>query len=176
MGSFQEDIEKYTALWDKAVRENAFGKKEKEKDVKPDVGYFGTPSYIPDEEMDQQLLESKKLKFQENLKIWTNLLQDFCPNNEEILKEEKKEEKPHFNPIEKFSVGKDQEPKVTQNFAMGGKEYFKLEELKVKLEKLESELNALDANSSEKESKKMQSKIDDLKQEIDDVSDSLAKE
>ncbi|MEI8270261.1 MAG: hypothetical protein WCG45_02740 [bacterium] len=175
MSSFREDLEKYAALWDNAVKNNVFGdeKKQPEEKTIPNTGYFGNPTEVPEEEM-EQFLESKNNKFSKDLAYWTMLVEDICPKKEVIEEEEK--EIVHFNPVQKSTFGKDQEPKVSQNWAMGGKEYFKLEELKVKLEKLESELNAFDAKSLEKESGKMQSKIDDLKKEIDDVSDSLTKE
>jgi hypothetical protein len=176
MSSFREDMEKYAALWDNAVKNNVFGdeKKPEEKKAIPNTGYFGNPTYMEDEDMEQQFLEAKNNKFAKDLAHWTMMVEDICPKKE-VLKEEEKEIV-HFNPVHKSTFGKDQEPKVTQNWAVGGKEYFKLEELKVKLEKLESELNSLVAEDLEKDSEKMQAKIDDLKKEIDDVSDSLTKE
>jgi chaperonin cofactor prefoldin len=69
------------------------------------------------------------------------------------------------------SVGKDQDVDVTQNWGVGGKEHFQLEELKVSLEKLESKLNAIESKGDS--GSDAQKKIDELKKRIDDLSDSL---
>ena len=78
------------------------------------------------------------------------------------------------NPIYHYSIGKDQEPKVTKNWT-GGKKLEQIAELRLKLEKLENELiKKINDNTSKKAINSLNKKIKNLCNKIDDLLDSLS--
>lgn len=178
ISNMMDDINKYAAIWDDAQAKGIF--KDAPKPPTPSepeetADFFG--QYLTDDyDMDRPLNEV-------DTKYWAQVSRLADPNGYvdplKVVSESKEDAKKvadkmatAHNPITPTSVGKDQDPEVTQNWAVGGKEYFQLEELKVRLEKLESKLNAME--TEEKSSKSTQSKIDELKKQIDDLSDSLS--
>lgn len=172
INNMMDDINKYAAIWDDAQAKGIF--KDAPKPPVPSeseetVDFFG--QYLTDDyNIDRPLNEV-------DTKYWAQVSRMADPNGclfeskEDFKKVADKMAAAH-NPVIPTSVGKDQDSKVTQNWAVGGKEHFQLEELKVRLEKLESKLNAME--TEEKSSKGTQSKIDELKKQIDDLSDSLS--
>jgi hypothetical protein len=78
------------------------------------------------------------------------------------------------NPIYYYSAGKDQEPHVTQNWAMGGKEVQELEEVKVKLHQLENKLaTMMGEGKPDRQVQKLESELRKLRDRLDELSDSL---
>lgn len=180
MSDMMDDINKYAAIWDDALAKGLF--KDAPKPPTPSepeetADFFG--QYMSGEyDMDQPLNEV-------DTKYWAQVSRLADPHGYtdplKVVSESKEDAKKMaaalataHNPIHPNSVGKDQEPEVTQNWGVGGKEYFQLEELKVRLEKLESKLNAMETEG--KSGKDTQSKIDGLKKQIDELSDSLSGE
>lgn len=78
------------------------------------------------------------------------------------------------NPIYYYSAGKDQDPHVTQNWAMGGKEIEEIEDMKVKLHQLEGKLNAMIGEGKpDRQVQKLESELRKLRDRLDELSDSL---
>jgi hypothetical protein len=78
------------------------------------------------------------------------------------------------NPIYYYSAGKDQEPHVTQNWAMGGKELTELENMKVKLHQLENKLaTMIGEGKPDRQVQKLESELRKLRDRLDELSDSL---
>lgn len=175
--SMMDDINKYAAIWDTALAKGIFpdkpiqAKPENEEEEESFFGadFFGQNLRSAEYDMDEPLNEV-------DTKYWAQISRLADPNS--YLKESKEEIKSvadamgkAHNPVLPNTIGKDQNLNVAQNWGVGGKEYFQLEELKVRLEKLESKLNAIEGQG--KSGKDSQSKIDELKKQIDNLSDSL---
>lgn len=178
LSNMMDDIEKYAAMMDNAFAKGVFQDEKKEvpatqDDEAANTDFFG--QYLNDEyDIDKPLNEVDS-------KYWALVAKMADPLEKEVITESKEEVKDisdtlakAHNPIQPNAVGKDQDVKITQNWGVGGKEYFQLEDLKVRLEKLESKLNAIEAEGQS--GKSTQDKIDDLKKQIDELSDSLSGE
>lgn len=177
MSDMMADINKYAKIWDAAQEKGIFDDAPKLAQPRQDVGddFFGQ-SLSPEYDMDRPLNEV-------DVKYWAKISRMADPGQYvDPLCEESDVEKSNakkvaekmasaHNPIQPYSVGKDQDVNPTQNWGIGGKEHFQLEDLKVRLEKLESKLNAIESKGDS--GKDTQSKIDSLKKQIDDLSDSL---
>lgn len=173
-----DDINKFAAIWDAAQEKGIFADAPKSKPEPPTEDgwgsdFFGQNFSSTDEEM--TINES-------DVAYWAECsrMSDFTGKKINEVKDGSSKEKlakdmgAAHNPVYPNTVGKDQKMNVTQNWGLGGKEHFNLEQLKIDLEKLESKLNALD--SEDKPSDAVQSKIDDIRKQIDDLSDSLSGE
>ena len=170
-----DDINKYADIWDKALEKGIFKDAPKPAqprnlDAEDAQDFFGqnlSAEYDPDVQLNEV-----------DIKYWAKISKMADPNyiNEEIAPKEdikKSSDKvgSAHNPIRPETIGKDQEPRVTQNWGTGGKEHFQLEDLKKKLEQMESKLNSL--MGKDKPTESSQVKIDSIKKQIDDLSDSL---
>ena len=175
-----DHIERYAAMMDNAFEKGVFKDEKKETpaevaqdDEQSNTDFFG--QYIGDEyDIDRPLNEVDS-------KYWALVAKMADPLGKDIITESKEEVKEisdalakSHNPIYPNTVGKDQDVKITQNWGVGGKEHFQLEDLKVRLEKLESKLNAIESEGQS--GKSTQDKIDDLKKQIDELSNSLSGE
>jgi len=186
MSDMMSDINKYAKIWDDALEKGIF--KDAPKPAQPrnldaedafGTDFFGqnrSPEYDGDEPLNEvdtkywariSKMADPTGKYVDPL---AGLNEETVPTKDEIKKSVNTAANTH-NPIQTPSVGKDQNVVVTQNWGVGGKEHFQLEELKVRLEKLESKLNAIESRGES--GKEAQSKIDSLKKQIDDLSDSL---
>lgn len=185
MSDMMDDINKYAAIWDDALTKGIFkdadaaaAKQVRRSADEEEESFFGSDFFgqhrSTEYDRDEPLNEA-------DTKYWAEVSKLADPHGytDPLKLVESKEDaknvadalaKAH-NPINPQSVGKDQDPVVTQNWGTGGKEYFQLEELKVRLEKLESKLNAMESEG--KSGSSAQSKIDGLKKQIDELSDSL---
>jgi len=186
MSDMMDDINKYAAIWDDALAKGIFkdsdaaAAKQVRKSAETDEeSFFGSDFFgqhrSAEYDRDEPLNEADTKYWAEVSKLadphgYTDPLK-LVESNEDNKRVADALAKSH-NPIQPNSVGKDQEPEITQNWGVGGKEHFQLEELKVRLEKLEGKLNAMESEG--KSGKDAQSKIDGLKKQIDELSDSLS--
>jgi hypothetical protein len=183
MSNMMDDINKYAKIWDDALEQGIF--KDAPKPAQPrnpdaEDSFFGSDFFgqnkSPEYDMDAPLNEvdskywAKISRMADRGKYVDPLLEETIPSKEQTKKVSGKLAGAH-NPVYMASVGKDQDVDVTQNWGVGGKEHFQLEELKVSLEKLESKLNAIESKGDS--GSDAQKKIDELKKRIDDLSDSL---
>ena len=179
-----DDINKFAKIWDKAIADGVFPKESKEeKPEGPESGadFFGNYT-TEDYDMDRPLNECDS-------KYW-KLVADSAKTRapyENISEERKTTAKQNkkianklgstFNPVQDYTVGKDQEVKVTPNWGVGGKELNDLEELKKKLYDLEVKLNSAGILKPKKKKDADESTIlkgmEDLKKQIDDLSNAL---
>lgn len=189
MSDMMDDINKYAAIWDDALAKGIFkdsdaaaaaARQERKSASAEDEeeSFFGADFFgqhrSAEYDRDEPLNEADTKYWAEVSKLadphgYTDPLK-LVESKEDAKKAAEAMAKSH-NPINSQSVGKDQDPEITQNWGVGGKEYFQLEELKVRLEKLESKLNSMETEG--KSGKDTQGKIDGLKKQIDDLSDSL---
>lgn len=186
MSDMMDDINKYAAIWDAAQEKGIF--KDAPKPPQPrnsndEDSFFGadffgqnrSAEYDIDEpinEVDSKYWANVSRMADPNGKYFDPLIaEESSPAKENLKKSVDKISSSH-NPVYPASVGKDQAMQITQNWGVGGKEHFQLEDLKVRLEKLESKLNGLEANS-DGPVKSTQDKIESLKKQIDELSDSL---
>lgn len=187
--SFLDDINKYAAIWDAAQDKGIF--KDAPKPPQPpqprnpdaEDSFFGADFFGQNRSSEYDIDEPIN---EVDSKYWATvsrmadptgkyidplMTEESVPSKENIKKSSEKMAGAH-NPVYPASVGKDQDMQVTQNWGVGGKEHFQLEDLKVRLEKLESKLNSLEA-TSDGPAKSTQDKIENLKKQIDELSDSL---
>jgi hypothetical protein len=175
MSEMMDDINKYAAIWDAAQSKGIFKKDPAEKaiedeNLEADTDFFG--QYLSDDyDMDRPLNEVDS-KYWAEVSRLAGQGQHYSINEAESEKKDIADTlaKSH-NPVYPNTVGKDQDVNITQNWGVGGKEHFQLEDLKVRLEKLEGKLNALE--SVGKSGKDAQGQIDSIKKQIDDLSNSL---
>jgi hypothetical protein len=176
MGDMMDDINKFAKIWDNALQKGIFDsppspantRQEEEEDADRGTDFFG--QYLTDEyDIDKPLNEV-------DAKYWSIVSKRADPLSEENnpLKFTADSIAKSQNPIAPNTVGKDQDPKVTQNWGLGGKQIEELEKLKVDLHELESKLNSLTSKDQDSKVEGVQSKIDSLKNEIDKLSDSLS--
>ena len=181
MSDMLDDINKYAAIWDNALEQGIFKdspKPARRPVVDDENSFFGADFFgqnlSSDYDMDAPLNESQ-------VKYW-NEVSVLAGRSKKILSEENVASKDQLknkvdkignahNPVYTASVEKDQEPRVTQNWGVGGKEHFQLEDLKVRLGKLESKLNSLEGKGEN--GKTVQSQIDKMRKQIDKMSDEL---
>lgn len=173
----RDDINKFAKIWDAAQEKGIFD--DVPKQAKPQISDDGWGSDF----FGQNYTADADTPINENeAKYWAQVsrMSDFADIkeiNESVSTQNDKKDladtlaKAH-NPVYPNTVGKDQDINVTQNWGVGGKEHFDLEDLKVRLEKLESKLNA--AETEGKSTTDMQKKIDDIKKQIDELSDDLS--
>lgn len=180
-GNMMDDINKYAKIWDSALEKGIFNDAPKPKPANPadEDSFFGA-DFFGQNRSDEYDIDAPLNE--DDTKYWAEVCRMANPNkptklNETVApKEELKKMVDRVagshNPIYPSSTGKDKDPQVAQNWGVGGKEHFQLEELKIRLEKLESKLNALESKGDS--GKETQTKIDNLKKQIDDLSDSLS--
>lgn len=177
MSDMLDDINKFAKIWDAAQEAGIFGAPESKVNPNEEEGwgsdFFGQNFGANDGE--EMFIESEVSYWAECSRIsdftGKKLNEAKAENSSGDKKLANKMGDAH-NPVYPNSLGKDQKMNVSQNWGVGGKEHFDLEQLKIDLEKLESKLNALDAEG--KSSNSVQSKIDDIKKQIDELSDSLS--
>lgn len=170
--SYMDDINKYAAMWDAALESGIMKINKPKKSEESEDSFFGSDFFGQNNNSEEYDIDAPLNEV--DTKYWAEVCKLADPNRIDETKDDVKKAadamaKAH-NPIGPNTVGKDQEPNVAQNWGVGGKEHFQLEELKVRLEKLESELNALDAKNSKPNPR---TKLDELKKQIDELSDSL---
>lgn len=177
MSDMRDDINKFAKIWDAAQEKGIFD--DVPKPAKPQLSDDGWGSDF----FGQNYTSDPDGPINENdAKYWAQVSRMSSHTDESVISEaastqqDKKDladtlAKSH-NPVYPNTRGKDQDMNVTQNWGVGGKEHFDLEDLKVRLEKLESKLNA--AEVEEKSTSDIQKKIDDIKKQIDELSDSLS--
>lgn len=183
MSSMMDDINKYAKIWDDAQGQGIFKDSPKpvqHRDPDDEDSFFGADFFgqnrTGEYDIDAPLNEVDS-KYWRQVSRMADPNGKYDPLSEESTPEPKKVKdvadkmSNGYNPVYPTSIGKDQEPVVTQNWGVGGKEHFQLEELKVRLEKLESKLNAIESKGDSGDN--AQSKIDNLKKQIDDLSNSL---
>lgn len=183
------DINKYAAIWDKAVANGIFADAPKPAVTQPSgeesTDFFG--NYMSDEyDIDRPMNEVDS-------KYWALLSEGAAQRGSYNLKfnEERKVSKKEakassnklgstFNPVYSNTQGKDQDVVVTQNWGVGGKELNDLEDLKKRLYELEVKLNSAGIVTADKKKKKKDSDestilkgLADLKAQIDELSDKL---
>jgi len=185
MSDMMDDINKYAAIWDAAQEKGIF--KDAPKPPQPrnqddEDSFFGADFFGQNRSAEYDIDEPIN---EVDSKYWATvsrmadptgkyidplLVEESVPSKENTKKAAEKMSGAH-NPVYPNSVGKDQDMNVAQNWGVGGKEHFQLEDLKVRLEKLESKLNGIESKGDS--GKGTQDKIDSLKKQIDELSDSL---
>jgi len=183
------DINKYAAIWDKAVANGVFDDATKPAVTQPgddeSTDFFG--NYMSDEDdIDRPMNEV-------DCKYWAMLSKSAADRSAYELKfnEERKVSKKEakaasnklgstFNPVYSNTQGKDQDVIVTQNWGVGGKKLNDLEDLKKRLYELEVKLNSAGIVTADKKKKKKDSDestilkgLADLKAQIDELSNKL---
>jgi hypothetical protein len=194
MSDMMDDINKYAAIWDKALAKGIFNNAPKPptpSEPQSTADFFG--QYNSDDydiNGSMNLNESEVKYWSQMAKIASNRSAYHMPLNEErqndvpTIKKMSNRLGSTFNPVYPNTVGKDQDlgtpVKVTQNWGVGGKELNDLADLKKRLHELEVKLNQSGILKSEKGKKKKDSDestiikgMDDLKKQIDDLSDRL---
>lgn len=185
MKSISDDLNNFSKIWEKALEQGVFPEQEAKppvpEDDAPGTDFFGVFS---NDGYDSQPLNECDSKY------WA-LMAEFAREkapyenkyNEErgVTKKDAKRETDKvgssFNPVQRWTVGKDQEVVVAKNWGVGGKELNDLEELKKKLYDLEVKLGS--AGIIKPKSKKdadentILKSMADLKKQIDDLSDML---
>ena len=179
-----DDINKYAAIWDAAQEKDIF--KDAPKPAQPrnpdaEDSFFGSDFFgqnkSPEYDMDAPLNEVDSLYWKRCAQLadhsgqYVDPLSEVTASKAEVKDSAERVAAAH-NPIYPGTLGKDQNVGPTQNWGVGGKEHFQLEDLKSRLEKLEGKLNALECQGES--SKDTQGKIDSIKKQIDDLSDSLS--
>jgi hypothetical protein len=170
------DLDKYSKMWDDAQKNGLF--KQEEKPVNDDEESLGGSFFGMNFSSD---VDSVAPINEVDSKYWSQVAKLADQSNFDPLQLEDTKEIGNIsntvanahNPVIPSTVGKDQDVNVKQNWAVGGKEYFELAEMKVKLEQLEGKLSSL-FDDSEKDSKNIQSQINNIKSKIDDLSNSLS--
>lgn len=183
------DINKYAAIWDKAVANGVFDDATKpavaQSGDDESTDFFG--NYMSDEyDMDRPINEV-------DCRYWAMLSKSAADRSAYELKfnEERKVSKKEakaasnklgstFNPVYSNTQGKDQDVVVTQNWGVGGKKLNDLEDLKKRLYELEVKLNSAGIVTADKKKKKKDSDestilkgLADLKAQIDELSNKL---
>lgn len=173
--SFKKDIDKYSAIWEKALRDGIFDSADNSTHKND-----GTPV---DEPSDFFGLQKDVFDIPLNESEGANWNKIYRASVNEVIKEEKKEKiedlvknaksiAKAFNPINIGTTGKDTKNVSDGNFS-SGEELDKLEEMKKKLHDLKVKMTSKEI----KEDKRFPSiakKIQKLEAEIDELSDSLA--
>ena len=181
-----DDINKYAAIWDAAQEKDIFKDAPKpaqprNRDAEDAESFFGADFFgqnnSPEYDMDAPLNEVDSLYWKRCAQLADHSGQYVDPLKESVaskaeVKDSAERVAAAHNPVYPGTLGKDQEMNITQNWGVGGKEHFQLEELKARLEKLESKLNGMEAQGES--STATQGKIDGIKKQIDDLSDSLS--
>lgn len=194
MSDMMDDINKYAAIWDKALAKGIFDNAPKppapaEPQASADFfGQYNSDDYDINGSM--YLNEGEVKYWSEVAKIASGRSAYHMPLNEEremdtpTIKKHSSRLGSTFNPVYPNTVGKDQDlgtpVKVTQNWGVGGKELNDLADLKKRLHELESKLSQAGIIKAEKGKKKKDDSestilkgMDDLKKQIDDLSDRL---
>ena len=176
-----DDINKYAAIWDAAQEKDIFKDVPKAPRANAEAdSFFGADFFgqnnSPEYDMDAPLNEVDSLYWKRCASMADHSGQYVDPLLEVASKEEIKDSAEKMgsahNPVYPSTLGKDQNVNPTQNWGVGGKEHFQLEDLKSRLEKLEGKLNALESQGES--GKDTQNKIDSIRKQIDDLSDSLS--
>ena len=186
MSSMQDDIDKYSKIWDAALQKGIFddvAKNTADNADAPDTStdFFG--QYSSEESGKNKPLNEVDSEYWLRLSNKANPLfnSTLDVKKESTSADSKRSTKAianAHNPIRPTTVGEDGAVNVTQNWAMGGEAIEKLEKLKEKFNKLENELSALlskeDSVKKGSEEKDAMSKIESLRKEIDTLSNSLS--
>lgn len=177
-----DDINKYAAIWDAAQDKGIFKDVPKPQPRQDDEDSFFGPDFFgqnrsgeydidePINEVDSKYWAAVSRRADPE-RYFDPLLSEESVSSKENTKKVVEKMSGAHNPVYPTSIGKDQDVDVTQNWGVGGKEHFQLEDLKVRLEKLESKLNSIESNGNS--GKATQDKINSLKTQIDELSDSL---
>jgi hypothetical protein len=141
MSEYRQDIEDFAKIWDKALADGVFKDAPKTMptslDLSNDDGadFFGQHRNA-EYDIDAPINEADARYWVELSKNAADRSSYFNPINEEreVSKEEAEKASKKlgstFNPVYPNTIGKDQDMKVAKNWAMGGEELTKLEDLK----------------------------------------------
>lgn len=178
MGSMMDDINKFSKIWDDALKSDIFKSEPKQpEDEEKGSGadFFG--NYLsPEYDIDRPLNEEAAKDWSDMVKIAGQpLLKKGVEYNQKVSQAMGAA----ANPVYPYSVGKDQEIEKWDNFCQ---KLEQLDQLKKNLHKLESSLNEMMSKNTKdgKEKKKtsgdksvdtIQTKINKLSKEINDLSD-----
>lgn len=175
INSFKNDIDKYSAIWEKALKDGIFDSAEvntNKNDGNPvdePNDFFGLHCDV----VDIPLNESEGRNWNAIYRASVN----------EVVNEEKSSVKKKlgnvvksvanaFNPVQAQTVGKDATSDVDDNFGIVGDDLQKLSDMKKKLHDLKSRINSEEARA-DKRFPAMEKKLADMEKEIDALSDSL---
>lgn len=195
--SMMDDIDKYAKIWDAAQGQGIFADVPKPRQVGSDeeASFFGADFFgqniSAEYDMDTPLNEV-------DAKYWLEVSKTADPNRplmeaapadeKKVVKVSKKMADDH-EPIRRDTIGKDQQrdekkddafddentTPVARNWAVGGKEYKQLEELRKRLHDLEHNLSfIMGKGDSESKIASAKDKIKKLKSDVDELSDSLS--
>lgn len=175
MKNLHTDLDKYTAQWEKALEKGIFDDAPQPVQPNRELDFFGQMGGedVPLNECDAKYWD-RVYKLSRNTGPG-QVPDPLTPLKEETDKTAVKRATDKIansaNPIEPWTVGKDQDWKPTANWT-DGKELRELADLKKKLEQLESKMNAQESEGKSGES--IQKQIDAMRQKLDDLSDSLS--
>ena len=175
MSDHLEEIEKYTNIWEKALKDGFLKDNEKPPAPKMSVDFFGLRSDEDDSDVSLNEVDTK---------YWNDLYQDSKNSssfNESKGKKDKKDDVKAkagkakkmanaHNPIDPNTVGKDQDIDPDLN----NEDFKQLEKLKLDVEKLEISMNKKEGNKAEANTSSIMSEIKKLKEKIDQISDNFA--
>lgn len=175
MKNLHTDLDKYTDQWEKALKNGIFDDAPQPPAPSRDLDFFGQmggEEIVPMNECDAKYWDRV---YKLSKRTGPGCAPDpLAPMKEEVDKTAAKRVADKIansaNPIEPWTVGKDQDWKPTPNWT-DGKELRELAEMKKKLEQLESKMNAQEGLGKSGDS--IQKQIDAMRQKLDDLSDSL---
>ena len=176
--SFKNDIDKYSAIWEKALKDGIFDStdcsshKNDGTPVDEPNDFFGLQKDV----FDIPLNESEAKNWNEIYRASVNeviieekkeKIQDLVKNTKSIANS--------FNPVHVNTAGKDSDNIGDGNFT-AGEDLQKLSDMKKKLHDLKVQLTSKDSRESKKNKRilDLEKKITDMEKEIDEISDSLA--
>jgi hypothetical protein len=160
----EEQFEKWTAQWDKAVEDGLFPKTEKQKSSKPGVSFFGQIN-TDETELDPE---------EDKVSYWNDIANYAEADSYELLNENKtKKIAKSSNPVDYQNLGKDSKNTPTENWT-DGESLIKLNELKKKLYDLEVKFLSKHAMGvSESELETIKKEIEKVCSLIDGISDKM---
>lgn len=173
--SFKNDIDKYSAIWEKALKDGIFDSTEQSSHRND-----GTPVDEPSDFFGLQRDVAHIPLNESEAKNWNNI---YRASINEVINEEKQEKiqdlvkktkavASAFNPIHVDTTGKDTKNINDGNFSHG-EDIDKLTEMKKKLHDLKVQMTSKEIKKNKRFSD-LEKKISNLEKEIDELSDSLA--
>lgn len=185
----QDQFDNWTKQWEKAQEDGIFANAPKPPQVRPQhsADFFGqyptldAPANQSDLEYWKQVYDRSRHQGDAPDLAGEEVITEQRATGRKVVAEQQSPSKKELgevakklfngpNPIYPYSLGKDQDLKVTDNWT-DGKELVELNNIRVELEKLESKLNALEGLG--KSGKDVEGKIAQLRNKADELSDSL---
>lgn len=191
--TMMDDINKYAKIWDAAQDKGIFPEqKPKPISHEEEDSFFGADFFgqnmSGEYDMDAPLNEVDAKYWLQVSKNADPLLEAAPADEKKVVKVSKKMADDH-DPVRRDTIGKDQQrdekkddafddentTPVARNWAVGGKEYKQLEELRKRLHDLEHNLSfIMGKGDSEAKIASAKDKIKKLKYDVDELSDSLS--